>query len=155
MSQTTNMGINLINPSDYVDPSAINEGFEALDALGVDYVIESGQSGIWTYRKWKSGYAEVEAMKTFADSTMSSWANGWYISQPYTFGTYPITFKSEPLVNINFVRSSSNGYGAMVHIRGANSGSYLTNCPNFSLADPTESTYSSPKMAIRATGYYK
>ena len=29
-----------------------------LDALKVDYIVEQGTSGIWTYRKWHSGISE-------------------------------------------------------------------------------------------------
>ena len=29
-----------------------------LEAVSVDYIVEQGTSGIWTYRKWNSGIAE-------------------------------------------------------------------------------------------------
>lgn len=29
-----------------------------LEAVSVDYIVEEGTSGIWTYRKWNSGIAE-------------------------------------------------------------------------------------------------
>ena len=53
-----NMGLETINSSDYVSPTPINNNFQKLDALGLDYVVESGRSGEWWYRKWKSGRAE-------------------------------------------------------------------------------------------------
>ena len=30
-----------------------------LDAVKVDYIVEQGTSGIWTYRKWNSGVCEL------------------------------------------------------------------------------------------------
>ena len=53
-----NMGLETIDSSDYVSPTPINNNFQKLDALGLDYVVESGRSGEWWYRKWKSGRAE-------------------------------------------------------------------------------------------------
>ena len=32
-------------------------------ALSVDYIVEQGTSGIWTYRKWNSGIAECWGMQ--------------------------------------------------------------------------------------------
>ena len=51
---SNNMGLTNIDPSDYVSPDTINQNFNKLDALGLDYVVESGYSGEWWYRKWKS-----------------------------------------------------------------------------------------------------
>lgn len=31
---------------------------EVLPSVAVDYIVEQGTSGIWTYRKWNSGIAE-------------------------------------------------------------------------------------------------
>ena len=74
MSNTTHMNIQLINSSDFVDPSVINNGFQKLDALGIDYVIESGTSGEWWYRKWKSGRADCGIdSHTFPTSNMNAW----------------------------------------------------------------------------------
>ena len=58
MASTTNLEIEKLNSADYVSVEPINNAFDKLDALGVDYVTESGTSGEWWYRKWKSGRAE-------------------------------------------------------------------------------------------------
>ena len=55
---TSNMTLEHIDPSDYVSPDVINSNFDKVDKLGVDYVVASGKSGEWWYRKWKSGRLE-------------------------------------------------------------------------------------------------
>ena len=35
-------------------------------ALSVDYIVEQGTSGIWTYRKWNSGIAECWGQKVWS-----------------------------------------------------------------------------------------
>lgn len=45
-----------------------------LDALKVDYIVEQGTSGIWTYRKWSSGMAEAWCR---IDKAQSIPANSW------------------------------------------------------------------------------
>lgn len=54
-----------------------------------DYIIASGTSGIWTYRKWASGQAECWC------STMISYANDYvlegYVAFPFTFAAAPTT----------------------------------------------------------------
>lgn len=106
MATTDNMGITLINASDYVDPEAINDGFKALDALGVDYITEQGTSGNWSYRKFKSGVAECwatyETSSAKATESFGSIYYGWHNT-----GTWPITFSSTPVVTASV--SSSTG----------------------------------------------
>jgi len=68
---------------------------------GVDYVIEQGSSGIWSYRKWWSGIAECwsyyQPTKTGRSTTMLGLSGYVYetgsISLPFTFATAPtVTF---------------------------------------------------------------
>ncbi len=58
MAVTENLKLELINASDFVSPDPINTAMKALDALGLDYIVEEGTSGEWWYRKWKNGKAE-------------------------------------------------------------------------------------------------
>ena len=54
-----------------------------------DYIIDSGTSGVWTYRKWASGQAECWC------TTMISYANDsvleGYVAFPFTFAAAPTT----------------------------------------------------------------
>ena len=42
---------------------------ELSQRLGVDYMVEEGTSGIWTYRKWNSGIAECWGTSKLPAST--------------------------------------------------------------------------------------
>lgn len=157
MSSTTNMGIELIDSSDYISPDPINTGFTKLDALGVDYVVEKGTSGEWWYRKWNSGRAECGIdTKTFSTCTSVTWASGWGLAGPFTFGAFPFAFKSAPMTLIQFRYESGSSSGALIHIH-ANSGTApLTTSPKFSLADAAHPrTYTNPVCGIYVNGWYK
>lgn len=110
---TSNLNLNIIDPSDYVDPEVINENTKTLDRLGVDYIVESGQSGNWTYRKYKSGIVEcwttVEYEATTATGGLQS-----MIQLPFQFATPPTATVSGGLEGRNdgyvqYVKTSTTG----------------------------------------------
>lgn len=92
MALTENMSMNLINSSDYVTPDIINDNFEILDKLGVDYVVEQGVSGSWSYRKFKSGIAECWAKISFPATTATGQLQSGF--------TFPFVFSQEPVVSV-------------------------------------------------------
>lgn len=62
-----------------------------LDAIKVDYIVEQGTSGGWTYRKWNSGLAECWRNST--GSIPSGWSSsGITINLPFTFLTVTESF---------------------------------------------------------------
>lgn len=70
-----------------------------LDGLKVDYVVEQGASGMWTYRKWNSGIAECWGKYTASMAVNTASAGyGGYRSGLLTTPTFPITFISSPSV---------------------------------------------------------
>lgn len=101
-----NMGLETIDSSDYVSPTPINNNFQKLDALGVDYIVEQGTSGEWWYRKWKSGRAECGIdSKSFGDQNMETSSVGgsnMYRTTDLTFGAYPFSFAARPYVEVSF-----------------------------------------------------
>lgn len=81
---------------------------EVLPNTSVDYIVEQGTSGIWTYRKWNSGIAECWGTKT-ATLTGSS-AVAPFSGYCYAFGAiaFPSAlFNATPVVNVNGKRSSN------------------------------------------------
>ena len=73
-----------------------------LNALKVDYVVEEGTSGIWTYRKWNSGIAECWG--TYSNTiSASTTSNGNYIN-------YPFTFTQVPCITLGLVAGGANLY---------------------------------------------
>ena len=157
MATTTNLGITKIEASDYVSPDPINTAFDTLDALGVDYIVEqSANKSGWWYRKWKSGRAECGIdSKSFGVVKLTGWGS-LYMSQAYSFGAYPFTFKGIPLVTINFLQSTSNVAGGMIHIHARSDSSVgLTKSPDFSVVDATNVTYGTPTFGIYVEGRWK
>lgn len=107
-----NMGLETIDSSDYVSPTPINNNFQKLDALGVDYIVEQGTSGEWWYRKWKSGRAECGIdSKSFGNQNMETSSVGgsnMYRTTDLTFGAYPFSFAARPYVEVSFEGDTQN-----------------------------------------------
>ncbi len=55
-----------------------------------DYVIAQGRSGIWTYRKWNSGFAECWCTTSNTIKTDTKWGNVYY--SIYKQGGYALPF---------------------------------------------------------------
>lgn len=89
-------------------------------AKSVDYIVDQGTSGIWTYRKWNSGIAECWGTYTYsATITNSGWLN-WVGAPASSRVSYPeglfierpnenVTAKAE--TNSVFLYCESNGAG--------------------------------------------
>lgn len=54
---------------------------EVLPNASVDYIVEQGTSGIWTYRKWESGIVECRGTAELASKAVTSvFGSGYYAS---------------------------------------------------------------------------
>ena len=131
---TTNLALDTINASDYVDPEVFNKNYEKIDKLGVDYVIEEGTSGEWWYRKWKSGRAECGIdSKQFSQITLSKHSSGSCNSTDLSFGAYPFSFASRPYAVVTFEGDSGDSTrGAYIAQRHTTS---TTMSPSFFIVD--------------------
>lgn len=114
MTTTTRLSLQKINGSDFVSPNVFNENFDKIDELGVDYVIESGRSGIWRYQVWKSGKFECWGNWTtpVADYT-TPWYNTFYPGHGFTCPNWPKTLSEAPVVNMTvtrYLRDQTWGY---------------------------------------------
>ena len=58
-------------------------------ALSVDYIVEQGTSGIWTYRKWNSGIAECWGKKTYSSLSKGDYVSA-HVSLPSIFSDSPV-----------------------------------------------------------------
>lgn len=69
--------------------------------LIADYVVEQGTSGIWVYRKWNSGIAEVWLIKpqSLSNCPLNGALMGGYYAQWNNppFGNFPVTFTDYPI----------------------------------------------------------
>lgn len=55
-----------------------------------DFVVAQGRSGIWTYRKWRSGFAECWCVTSNNVAANTKWGNAFYST--YLQGGYPLPF---------------------------------------------------------------
>lgn len=149
----TNMGLVNIDPSDYVSPDTINENFNKLDALGLDYIVESGKSGEWWYRKWKSGRAECGIdYKNFGSVAHTIAWKSLFISSQLNFGAYPFAFASRPFTSISFESVSGTEHVSYISYVSTNS---TTTSPKFVLVDPNSGTANEACFGIYVCGRYK
>lgn len=151
---TSNLGLSTVDSSDYISPDPFNANFEKIDALGKDYVTESGTSGEWWYRKWKSGRAECGIdYKQFAKTQFNLDSTGnLYMTPRMSFGAYPFSFASRPFVTISFEGDVSySGRGSFCVQEHNNS---TTTSPKFAIVDwmTGETT---PVCGIYVNGRYK
>ncbi|WP_288924167.1 hypothetical protein [uncultured Bifidobacterium sp.] len=150
---TANLGLESVDPSDYVSPTPFNTNFEKLDALGLDYVTASGKSGEWWYRKWKSGRMECGIDdKNFGNVAHTTGWSGMYISAQLNFGAYPFAFASRPFATITFQSNSGGEHNSYVSYASSTS---TTTSPKFVLVDPNSGTANSAHFGIYVCGRYK
>ena len=84
----------------------------------VDYVVEQGTDGIWTYRKWNSGVAECWGIRTGISASFSAWGNYWYYSSVQGVAL-PFTFEEIPVVTSHCYSSGGDIYATGASISGA------------------------------------
>lgn len=153
MSSTTdNLSLEIIDSSDYVSPDPINDNFEIVDKLGVDYVTSSGTSGSWWYRKWKSGRAECGIdYKSFGSVTIqTAYGDLYKANKSFAFGSYPFTFSSTPMVVITPRYWSTDSSIALI-VKYGNSSSTST-CPKFDIIAVGKRTLSSFYAGVYVCG---
>ena len=85
----------------------------------VDYIVEEGISGIWTYRKWNSGIAECWGKKIVSVTTSSSWA-GYYTNTIDSIDYPTGLFISAPVLNCTLKAANFPGH---IYIDGYESAS--------------------------------
>lgn len=151
---TNYMGLSSIDSSDYVSPKDINDNFQILDKLGLDYVVESGKSGEWWYRKWKSGRAECGIDdKNFGNvAHTTQWTSNTFISAELNFGAYPFSFASRPFTTVTFNSNTGGTHRSYISYVSTTS---TTTSPKFNLVDPNSGTANEAHFGIFVVGRYK
>ena len=73
----------------------------------MDHVVARGGSGIWTYRKWASGFAECWGNGAMQIIAVTSASNGGYISTDrYPAQQFPFPFATVPSIHITVKNGS-------------------------------------------------
>ena len=104
----------------------------AISDLSVDYIVESGDSGIWYYRKWNGGKAECWCKASKTITGWSSWGS-LYESTPAIQVSYPSGLFLNPP---RLFASPNNGGAGLCGIEMYNAGT-ASQTPEMYLLRPT------------------
>lgn len=112
-------------------------------------LVETGTSGIWTYRKWSNGEAECLGKIPISELAVSTALGNWYRSAVVSGSTYkyPLTFSAIPVINTDY--ATSNGTGGMVWITTQGT---TTAPPDFYIIRPTSSTGVTGSVNLQVKG---
>ena len=105
-----NVSILSINKGEYLNPvtvtltnvhvSALPSG--ATQANSIDFVEEFKTSGVWSYRKWNSGFAECWGYHTVSGININTAWGSWYASPTITLPSFPFTFVGAPDLHVGW-----------------------------------------------------
>ena len=90
----------------------INDNSLKYNGNNIPFIVESGISGIWTYRKWSDGIAECWGNYNYqfnAGTAHTSWGGVYYISEGLPAIDYPFTFTQIPVVNAFVYNNGTTG----------------------------------------------
>lgn len=126
-----------------------------LEALSVDYIIEEGTDGIWTYRKWDSGIAECWGTARIEYTGFQAWGTGYETNASVRNINYPTgLFISTPICNMQI--DSPCSYGLYLEVYG--SGGSKDRTPNFAGVRPNSVSISGTvfhNISVNAKGRWK
>lgn len=87
----------------------------------IDYIVEQGTTGIWTYRKWNSGIAECWGKQTVSTVFVSNIGGVspplYYSKTPFPSIEYPFEFVEQP----NIAAVLSNGVAGWLYYKQSSS----------------------------------
>lgn len=139
------VGINTPNPLATLD---VGGDMRVNGSPLADFVTAQGTSGMWSYRKWKSGIAECWCQYSFTAAITTAWGV-LYESGAVTLPSFPFTFSQIPQVHI----SADNSSNALLIERGNSSAWATVSGPGKMYAVRPMSTASTTyKVGIYAIG---
>lgn len=116
-------------------------------------VIESGESGIWTYRKYSDGTAECFGKINISGIAVSGTLGNWFRSETLYADTeypYPITFSEAPATEMMF--QTRNSSAALLWIFSSSAENVKVYLPQCYLIRPVTSTGCNGNINIIAKG---
>lgn len=125
--------------------------FKAIRLCSIDGesndIVETGTSGIWTYRKWSDGTAECWGeIPSTAYAITGTWTNGRYASSGIDWPSG--LFINTPVASLN---KNSSGAGLIWISISSNTSSHV----NFYVCDTAGQSSVSLSIAIQAKGKWK
>ena len=116
----------------------------------IDYIVEKGTEGIWTWRKWNSGMAECWGVSTVTPTSWNAWGN-LYESYPYMASqNFPSgLFISTPHFNYDVVsKTATSGTESWYEVTNTKTPILIALRPNSAELNPIN-------YHMKATGKWK
>ncbi|WP_278869911.1 DUF859 family phage minor structural protein [Leyella stercorea] len=132
---------------------------DILSKLSTDYITEQGTTGVWTWRKWASGTAELWGVFS-ADSLAvnNAWGSVYYgtwmhLTVNKNGREYPFVFTDTPVV-IATPYSPSTDFWLLTDSTN-NVGTPQTHAPAYACVLPASGTITGPQIHYHVIGKYK
>lgn len=127
--------------------------------ISADYITAQGTTGVWTWRKWHSGIAEMwgifEATSLAVNNAWGSVYYGtWMSSTANKNGRkYPFAFADAPVVTATPYSPSTDFW--LLTDSANNVGTALTHAPAYACVLPRSATITGPQIHYHVIGKYK
>lgn len=133
---------------------------DILSKLGTDYITAQGTTGVWTWRKWASGIAELWGI--FSADTLAvdnAWHNVYYgtwmgLAANKAGRKYPFDFVAAPAVTATPYSTTSADFWLLTDSAN-NIGTALTHAPAYACVLPASGTITGPQIHYHVIGKYK
>lgn len=132
---------------------------DILSKLGTDYIAEQGTTGVWTWRKWASGIAELWGVFSVdALAVDTAWRSVYYgtwmhLTVNKNGREYPFIFTDTPVV-IATPYSPSTDFWLLTDSTN-NVGTPQTHAPAYACVLPASATIIGPQIHYHVIGKYK
>lgn len=158
-SGKTSVGNSVESGSSYNTSDGGASGSGSGGAAGADYIIAQGTTGVWTWRKWASGIAELWGIFS-ADSLAvdTAWGSVYYgtwmhLAVNKNGREYPFAFTDTPVV-IATPYSPSTDFWLLTDSQN-NLGTPQTHAPAYACVLPASATITGPQIHYHVIGKYK
>lgn len=126
----------------------IFEANEQLNLLSNDYIVEQGVEGIWTYRKWNSGIAELWGKQLLTNIAIDKPWGSIYESNVIKLPDFPFVFVEIPFGQITWQNANGAAWFEMFKPTVSSGGDAY-------LARPTSYTVDKGYASMYCIGRYK
>lgn len=158
-SGKTSVGNSVESGSSYNTSDGGASGSGSGGAAGADYITAQGTTGVWTWRKWASGIAEMWGIFS-ADSLVvdNAWGSVYYgtwmhLAVNKSGRKYPFAFMDAPIV-IATPYSPSTDFWLLTDSQN-NFGTPQTYAPAYACVLPASATITGPQIHYHVIGKYK
>ena len=159
-SGKTSVGNSVESGSSYNTSDGGASGSGSGGAAGADYITAQGTTGVWTWRKWASGIAEMWAVfgadtlamtaQTWGDLYTASWMG---VAINKSARQYPFAFVDQPVVTATPIADGANFWCATNTEN--DTGTSLTHAPAYQCVRASDATLKNPRISYYVVGRYK